>query len=434
MSKQKNTPKLRIRTSVKASGPLIQHGLRVQTVVTASLLGCALLACDDESAHEAELALVEEQADALELAAPTLDPERYEFIAEVQTPADSTLASSLDSRERWGLELEDGIYVLEGASLYRYRGEVPELPVFTPEQLASPGELQPGEVWGQLTELTTTDDWAPAPEAPAPEAGGSPGDTIDYGIESTPTVLLGTDQRVKVNPTTGYPARTVGKMLNNCTATLIGPRHAITAAHCVNGTSSFQWVPGQNGDGTTPNGGPYTTTHVYFRVGSSVIYDYAVLGLPNNANIASLGWLGMYWYSSMSSYDGKYVYLKGYPASSQTCSGESCGGFQWGHSGAINQPAQAEGNYGILYYPLDATGGQSGSSIYTYVGGVPAVLGVHKRGNEDPTPTGGCGICDYTNTPPDQNVGPLLTQTVYNDICWMMGEIGPSSFASHPCT
>ena len=82
----------------------------------------------------------------------------------------------------------------------------------------------------------------------------------------------GTDTRIVFTPTTKWPWRTITEaslQSNNspeslCTMTLIGPRHMITAAHClVNfGTSAFfgwQLTPGRDGINVKPYGSTSAT-------------------------------------------------------------------------------------------------------------------------------------------------------------------------------
>ncbi|MFN2178761.1 MAG: trypsin-like serine protease, partial [Candidatus Promineifilaceae bacterium] len=75
----------------------------------------------------------------------------------------------------------------------------------------------------------------------------------------------GNDSRIIRTPTTLWPWRTisqfhsVGGNNSNCTGTLIGPRHLITAAHCINRMGTNVWytfgvAPGRNGVSTMPYG------------------------------------------------------------------------------------------------------------------------------------------------------------------------------------
>lgn len=75
----------------------------------------------------------------------------------------------------------------------------------------------------------------------------------------------GSDSRIIRTPTTLWPWRaiaqfhSVGGDNSNCTGTLIGPRHLITAAHCINKMGTNTWytfgvAPGRNGAGLMPYG------------------------------------------------------------------------------------------------------------------------------------------------------------------------------------
>ena len=73
--------------------------------------------------------------------------------------------------------------------------------------------------------------------------------------------VFGTDTRVRDNPTTGYPRRTFGAIhsptgdMHYCSGAKIGPRHFLTAGHCMFNKDTLKWTPnariwfGQNGDG-----------------------------------------------------------------------------------------------------------------------------------------------------------------------------------------
>lgn len=127
--------------------------------------------------------------------------------------------------------------------------------------------------------------------------------------------VIGQDNRVQVSNTTQYPYSTIGylQMENkkgevwSCTATMIGPKVALTAAHCLYNhgepggwRDKFVFWPAVNGESNVPYGGfDYDTAYVFqafitdYKGSYDNVWQYDVGLITFKDPIGdSLGWLG----------------------------------------------------------------------------------------------------------------------------------------------
>jgi glutamyl endopeptidase len=228
-----------------------------------------------------------------------------------------------------------------------------------------------------------------------------PGVTAKLGAET----IIGPDNRVRINPTTSFPARAtvlITFSAGRCTGWLIGAHTVVTAGHCVHPggggsfypRSSYRLYPGRNG-AASPYGSctaRWLASVTGWTVSRSDEYDYAAIRM--NCSIGNItGWYGFFWQSA--SLTGLPTTINGYPGDKPLT--------QWRSSDTVRVTQTRR-----VFYRNDTVGGVSGAPVW------------YNRT--------GCGICSMAvhaygtyNGPPfsTNNHGTRITQAVFNNlIAW----------------
>jgi V8-like Glu-specific endopeptidase len=196
-----------------------------------------------------------------------------------------------------------------------------------------------------------------------------------------PYSVIGTDDRVRISPTTSYPWRAMTKLRMTfptgrqfiCSGAMVAAKYTLTAGHCVYSHTEGGWatsievIPGL--DGTyKPYGSAYAVrlrTYQGWTQNQDSNHDFALITLDRLIG-NSTGWFG---YASYSTVNGLTGNLGGYP-------GDRDGGLRlYYHYGTINSSTTYR-----VYYTIDTAGGQSGSGVYRINNGSRYIFAVHTNG------------------------------------------------------
>lgn len=199
-----------------------------------------------------------------------------------------------------------------------------------------------------------------------------------------------------------------------CSGTFVGPRHVLTAAHCMDNGWRTNSPAGRGGSygGNKYPWGRRAMVGVAIPQGWSgggPKYDYATVILDD------INWFPGYFgfgTASAGALDWDHINSAGYPGRLQTCNaapiGSACDGFMYRQY----ESTRAVGLW-TIYHSHDTNPGNSGMSLYDYINGSRIVRGVHKG----PAVTG--------------NRAHRIRSGSYGSICSAITN-NPSSFQAYP--
>ncbi len=185
--------------------------------------------------------------------------------------------------------------------------------------------------------------------------------------------VFGDDDRVQITDSSDFPFRTIGllqsetpKGLGTCSATLIGPRTVVTAAHCLYDNDegwreNFLFAPGLLAMDNAPFGVyEYQDAYIFQGFvdnyqgfyGSVVPWDLGVVILKQPIG-DQLGWMGFAYDDELGDFVANVI---GYP-------GDKDPGTMWHVSCDVSSQAMNDTNFAYL---CDTYPGSSGSSVYMY--------------------------------------------------------------------
>ena len=194
-------------------------------------------------------------------------------------------------------------------------------------------------------------------------------DTIQGEPDPNLAKVIGSDDRVRITPTTSYPWSTIVKLhitWNNYstigTGVLINKNHVLTAGHCVYSHTHGGWansikiVPGED-NGNEPYGHVWAIKMRCYNdwiENASYNHDFALLTLDRDIGIQT-GWMGVYRTLASSSIYTDILNTAGYPY-------ELDGGnnLYWCSDYGISASEYTH------RFKLDTSGGQSGSPVWVY--------------------------------------------------------------------
>lgn len=203
--------------------------------------------------------------------------------------------------------------------------------------------------------------------------------------KSMAEVIIGTDDRIRINPTTSYPWRAICALKITAkdnsrwigTGWLVAPRTIITAGHCVymhdrgGWPKSIEVIPGLN-DASRPFGSCVGST---FRSVNGWVsskkreYDYGAIILSGNCRPGDK--TGVFGFAAKDDnyLRNAYLNLSGYP-------GDKGGNQQWFMARKAKSLAPR-----VITYDIDSMGGQSGSPVWVKVGATRFAVGIHTNGH-----------------------------------------------------